>query len=67
MDHDNVEEPPGAIEAGDAVSVQVGAVGVALTLTVTEQVSVLPSELVTVPVYVVVVEGETAFVPVPGF
>lgn len=56
---------PDVIEDGLAVSVQIGATG-AVTMTVTEQVSVPPGP-VAVPVYVVVVDGLTDLVPVTGF
>ena len=56
------------MDVGLAVSVQVGAVGVAVvTVTVTEHCPVVlgenPPLSVTVPVYVVVVVGETDFEP----
>lgn len=62
--HVSVEEPPGEMDVGEAVSVQTGPPepGPEVTLTVAAHVTVPPGP-VAVPVYVVFAEGETLLVP----
>ena len=60
--HVSVEIPPGEIEAGEALNVQVGSGGIEAD-TVAEHTAVLPREFVAVPVYVVTAVGETVRVP----
>jgi hypothetical protein len=62
--HESVEESPAWMEVGFAASEQVGAAGGGwVTVTVAEQLTVWPTAFIAVPVYVVVLVGETERLP----